>query len=75
MKEPITTIILKNEVALDKKCWNCDGGRCVMHNNDGLWTDGVCDICKDSGHILTEAGQAVIDLVERHCIKKYIISE
>lgn len=66
MADSIVMTILNNKVALDNECWNCDGGRCVRHNNDGLWTNGVCDICKGIGYELTEAGEAIIQLINRH---------
>lgn len=63
--------ILNNEVALDEVCWCCEGGtvdssKPEYTNIKPFFEDGACTICKGVGHRLTDAGQAVIDLVKRH---------
>ncbi len=65
MKQPITIVLLNNEIALDKICWNCRGVNLREHN-ESLWEDGVCSICKGKGYEPTDAGQAIIGLVKRH---------
>ena len=65
--------ILNNEVALDEVCWCCEGGtvdpsKPEYVNAKPFFTGGVCDICRGTGYKLTDAGQAVMDLVKRHYI-------
>ncbi len=66
MKDPITATILNNEVALDYPCWSCDGGTEKDAEGKGLWTDGVCDVCKGKGYKLTDVGEAIMELVKRY---------
>ena len=63
--------VLNNDVPLDKECWVCAGGivdpKKPEHVNvANFFTDGVCDMCNGVGYKLTDAGQAVMDLVKRH---------
>ncbi len=71
MADPIIMTILNNKVALDKLCWCCEGGKVdpskPKHVNAApFFTDGVCDMCKGTGYELTEAGEAIIQLINRH---------
>jgi hypothetical protein len=65
MREAIVTEILNNEVCLDTKCWVCAGGTKEPESN---WQDkhGVCECCHGIGFELTDFGEAIIKLVQRH---------
>ena len=62
--------ILNNEVDLDCRCWACDGDK-----PDETWKneDGSCSKCNGTGFQLTDAGDAIMDLVKRHTKKKITI--
>ena len=71
MNESIVMEVLNNKVPLDQKCWCCVGGavdpKKPEHVNVAhLFTADDCDICNGVGYTLTDAGQAVMDLVKRH---------
>ncbi|KKM83852.1 hypothetical protein LCGC14_1305050 [marine sediment metagenome] len=74
MADPIVISVLNNNVALDKLCWCCEGGivdpsKSKYANAASFFTEGVCDMCEGVGYELTDAGQAVMDLIKRHCYK------
>ena len=64
MREEIYFEVLNNKVYLDQRCWAYRKG--VPNNNTFVDEFGVCEICKSSGFILTDAGQAIMDLMKRH---------
>lgn len=71
MANSIIMTILNNKVVLDKICWCCEGGKVDPNkpeytNAASFFTDGVCNICEGTGYELTEAGEAIIQLVNRH---------
>ena len=59
MNKPIIMEVMNNEIALDEKCWACD---LEWMKVDGL----TCGVCKGTGFEPTDAGRAIIALVERH---------
>ena len=63
---PIEIKILNNKVALDQECWACD---CCSKEPEWKDSDGNCDYCHGDGFQLTDAGRAIIDLVNRHTKK------
>ncbi len=69
MREPITITILNNEVCLEHKCWVCDGGEIKYSKkapHQGFWTKGVCNMCEGRKYVLTEVGEAIVELVKQH---------
>jgi len=63
MSKSIKATILNNEVKLDTECWSCKAGteRPTYTNNDGV----TC-FCNGIGYKLTDLGESIIALVERH---------
>ncbi len=67
--DEIEVYILNNQVQLDIRCWNCDGGKLTSetHSNPVFFdADGVCEHCSGTGYILTPVGESIIKLVKRH---------
>jgi len=58
--ESIKLPILNNSTVLDYKCWNCVGTGKDKESKE------VCGWCKGMGYILTDAGEAILNLVKRH---------
>ena len=54
----ISIEILNKEIFLDRECWACDGGR--------RREDGICGRCNGRHYVLTEIGEAIMELVKRH---------
>lgn len=61
MNDELTIKILNNVIALDYKC------DCPDFIKDDT---GVCGYCKGTGYHPTQIGQAIIELIERHIIRK-----
>ena len=60
---PISIDILNNNVKLENECWCCsDTEKEPMYKND----DGTCEKCGGTKFVLTDAGEAIINLVKRH---------
>ena len=59
--EEIAIWIMNNKIALDERCWSCDGGR-----KEPSIMDGEICMCGGKKFILTDAGESIIDLVKRH---------
>ena len=57
--------ILNNPVDLDRECWCCDKGQKTPEANF-LNKNGICTECKGKGFMLTEEGEAIMDLIKRH---------
>lgn len=55
----ITLNILNNKIALDRECWGCG----IDIHADG---NGECEICSGIGRVPTEAGEAIISLMQRY---------
>ncbi len=53
------------EIDLDAECWYCAG---TGQGDDGIYisSDGTCKICRGRGRIMTDAGRAIYDVVERY---------
>ena len=63
--KPITITILNNTIDLDTECWNCKGtGQGI--NEIYSFGDGSCRLCLGRGRVMTEAGQAIYDVIERY---------
>jgi len=67
--EPLTIKLdtVREEVHLDKYCWSC---RTFFGRNTKTISmkdeNGECDICNGSGFVLTNNGEAIINLIKRH---------
>ena len=73
----ISITILNNEVPLDSPCWCCKEGTIKKEDHrDGMIfynDDGVCKKCNDTGYILTDVGEGIMKLINRHGGKNYEI--
>lgn len=70
LPEAIFIEVLNNTVYLDNKCWCCDGkGEVTVEDVVNLkksFRREICDICKGKGYVMTDQGQAIINLVKRY---------
>ena len=57
MDESIKINILNNEIVLDEICWDCKNKFPKVN---------LCTHCSKTGYILTEQGEAIMELVSRH---------
>lgn len=57
MNNEIILCIMNNKTWLDEICFRCE-------NDDNKKRD--CISCKGKGFILTDEGEAIIDLIKRH---------
>lgn len=56
-----------DEIHLDEQCWSCNPEYFHKgHNTSEPDENGKCGICHGKGFVLTEAGEAILELVKRH---------
>ena len=47
-----------HEIVLDRECWGCKG--VISRSED------PCNMCDNSGYILTEDGEELLDFINKH---------
>lgn len=74
-KESIQIKILNNAVSLDRPCWKCtrtdaiwasEGALRITELEEEFENGEHCSVCNNRRFTLTDAGEAVMNLVKRH---------